>query len=821
MKLFAFALLLGGAAYLVSQDAPPTTTGPQTDGSVMLNSGWRLRPAGQQIPLDTFPMSTAMTPDGKFLLVLHCGYRPPSIAVFDAKTLKEVARVPVVDAWLGLTLSPDGKKVYVGGGAKASVFEFTLAEDGQLSPARTFVVVPEASRQHQDFVGDVTVSPDGRLLYAAILHRDMIAVINPLSGMIIERIRTGRRPYRILFHPDGQSFFVSSWADAAVFRHKAETGERLATIRVGPHPTDMVWSGRRPTVEEGEKPEWQARLFVAAANTNNVYVIGLNDGGGAQVVETLSVALSPRQPAGMTPSALALNSDQTRLYTVCSDANAVAVADISGPRTSVLGFIPTGWYPTAARVLPGGRVFITNGKGSGSFPNPNGPQPGKQILVSHEGIRNPGYVGNLQRGTASVVAADGIATEVVIGNSPYRDQLLDQARASNAVVPGNTASKSPIQHVIYVVKENRTYDQVLGDLGVGNGDPSLTLFTEDSTPNHRKLARDFVLLDNFYVNADVSADGHNWSTAAIAPDYVMKLWPSTYSQRRRHYDYEGGEPAALPPAGRLWNSALAKGLSIRNYGWWVDNKAKAAPTGEVQIDGVRDPVLAPVTNAKFRGFDLDYLDVERAKIFAEDVVQFDREGKMPSLMMIRLGNDHTSGTSPGKYSPTAAMADNDLALGMIVEAVSKTRFWRSTAIFVLQDDAQNGPDHVDSHRSPAFVVSPYSLGRGIDSTFYNTAAMLRTMELILGLSPMTHFDAGAMPMAPAFRNTAREGTYTAVQPKQSIEERNPGTAPGAAKSARMNFEEADEIDDDELNEILWRAIRKTEPPPPMRSIFGR
>jgi DNA-binding beta-propeller fold protein YncE len=820
MKFIILALVTGAAALLVSQNSPVEIVGPQPDGRVLLNSGWRLKPAGQQIPLETFPMSAALTPDGRYLLVLHGGYRPPSIVVLNAASLEQISRVEVPDAWLGLAITTNGRTVYAGGGSRASVYEFSLSDDGAIARTRTFEIVPEANRAHQDFVGDVTLSPDGRLLYAAILHRDQIAVINPLTGIVIEKFQTGRRPYRILFHPDGKSMFVSSWADAAVYHHQAETGQRLGMTRVGPHPTDMIWRDKQTALEEGESADWKARLFVAAANTNNVYVLGVNEDKSVRVIETINTAMEPSEIAGMTPSALALSADQSKLYTVCSDANAVAVADVSGPKSRVLGFVPTGWYPTAARVLPDGRVFVLNGKGSRSFPNPNGPQPGRAPAVSHQGIPNPGYVGNLQTGSASVFAGDLIDTATVLANSPFRARFVEQPVVNNAVVPA-PPGKSPIEHVIYIVKENRTYDQVLGDLGIGNGDPSLTLFPESSTPNHRKLAKEFVLFDNFYVNADVSADGHNWSTAAIAPDYVQKMWPNSYGGRRKHYDYEGGEPAALPPAGRIWHAAQQRGLTIRNYGWWVDNLPKAAPTGQPQVAAVRDPALASVTNMNFRGFDMDYLDVERAKVFLADLEQFERDGKMPNLMMIRIGNDHTSGTSPGKYTPAAAMADNDLALGMIVQGVSRSQFWKKTAIFVLEDDAQNGPDHVDSHRAPAFIVSPYTFGRGIDSTLYNTAAMLRTMELILGMRPMTMFDAGARPMTAAFGLTANAGPYAAVQPKQSLEERNSPNAPGAARSAQLNLEEADEIDDEVMNEILWRAIKGTEPPSPRRSIFGR
>jgi hypothetical protein len=395
-------------------------------------------------------------------------------------------------------------------------------------------------------------------------------------------------------------------------------------------------------------------------------------------------------------------------------------------------------------------------------------------------------------------------------NTPYRDEKLEAASPLPA-----------IEHVIYIVKENRTYDQVLGDLGKGNGDPSLVLFPENVSPNHHKLAREFVLFDNFYVNSDVSADGHHWSTAAIAPDYVQKLWPNSYAGRRKLNDYAGIDPTSHAPAGYLWTSASGAGLSMRNYGYFVTNKPKAAGPGEDQIDAVRDSILTPVTNRKFRGFDVDYPDVERAKVFLADLAEFEKSGTMPRLILMRLGNDHTAGTSAGKIAPLSAMADNDAALGTIVEAVSRSRFWPSTAIFVLEDDAQNGPDHVDSHRSPAFIISPFVKRGAIDSTMYNTTSMLRTMEFLLGLRPMTHFDAGARPMTAAFTRAADPSAYTAEKPRIRLDERNPAASPTAARSARLRFDEADEIDDDELNDILWLAIRKDAPPPPVRSFFAR
>ena len=811
MKLATFLLVFVLAVLVSSAPAPREQVGPLADGGFLLNSGWRVQPAGKQVPVDTFPMASVLSPDGRYLLVLNGGYNPPSISVIDTAAARELARTRVADAWLGLAFTPKGDRVYVGGGSRAAVFEFTFA-NGALQPARTFTVA--AKPTVRDFIGDVALSPDGRLIYAADLYHDQVVVINPQSGMVIEHFKTGRRPYRILFHPDGKSFFVSHWADGSFGRYDANNGSLLANTRVGPHPTDMLW--RPGKVESAdEEVNWVARLFVAAANTNNVYTFGASAEGELTPIESINVAMTPRQPMGMTPSGLALSADGKSLYVVCSDANAVAAVDISQPHSRVAGFIPTGWYPTAARALRDGRLVVLNGRGLRSYPNAqNGPNPTKKPEPVHEGVPALQYVGRLQTGTASFIdppANGGLSawSKQVLANSPYRDEMLD----AKSPLP-------PIEHVIYIVKENRTYDQVLGDMKEGNGDASLTIFGEQITPNLHKLAREFVLLDNFYVNSDVSADGHNWSTAAIAPDYVQKLWPNSYAHRRNLYDYEGQEPAALPPAGFLWTNAAQAGVSMRNFGYFVNNKPQPVQ-GDEQVAGVRDPVLAKVTNRRYRAFDLEYPDVERAKVFLAELAEYEKSGQMPRLILMRLGNDHTSGTSAGKIAPLSAVADNDYALGMLVEGVSRSRFWPKTAIFVLEDDAQNGPDHVDSHRSPAFVISAYARRHFVDGTMYNTTSMLRTMELILGLRPMTTFDAGARPMAGAFQAAANPAPYTAEKPRVPLDARNPANSATAARSARMDFSEADRIDDDELNDILWRAIRGTDPPAPVRSYFAR
>jgi len=731
----AFAAILTVAA-LCSQPAPRERVGPLAGGGYLLNSGWRLQPAGKQIPLGAFPMSVAVSRDGDYLLALNAGIQPPSISVIDTSSGRVTASVPVEDAWLGLTFSPRGDRVYVGGGAHASVYEFSFS-GGKLQPGRTFAVVPADKRTPSDFIGDVAFSPDGRLLYAADVFHDSVAVINPQSGMIIQRYQAGRQPYRILFHPDGKSFFVTHWSDGTLGQYDTATGSFLGSVRIGAHPTDMVWRNGVPEVADGEeRPTWTARLFVAAANTNNVYAVGVGASKELSLVDSINIGFNPQQPLGMTPSALALSPDGKRLFVACSDANAVAVVDVSAGRSYPEGFIPVGWYPTAVAALKSGAVVVVNGKSPGG-----------------------------QTGTASWIdpfSDDQLSawTKTALAGSPESSQKPDQP----ALLPG-------IEHVIYIVKEGRSYDQVLGDLKEGDGDPARATFGEKITPNQHKLAREFVLLDNFYVNGDGRADGVHWSTAAIANDFVMKLWPSVAAQRRKLYDLEGQALAARPPTGYLWTNALAAGLSIRNFGFFVQNAPNAAQ-GSTQAAGVDDPVLSRFTNRLFRGFDPDFPDAERAKVFLADLAEFEKSRMMPRLILMRLANDATSGRAPGKIAEASAVTDNDYALGLVVDAVSHSTFWPSTAILVLEADAQDGSDHVGSYRSPAFVISPYVKRHTVDSTMYNTVSLLRTVELLLGLHPMTHFDGGARPMTEVFQRTPDAAVYSVEKPRIRLDERN-------------------------------------------------
>ncbi len=830
--LIALAVTAGtfGIRMATSQKAVPQRVGPLPDGAFLLNSGWTIRPAGQQVEVGTFPMSSVLSRNGKYLLVLNAGYDPPTISVIDVASKKELSKTHVADAWLGLRIDPRADLFYVGGGTTGKVFEFALDPDsGAVTPKREIQAVEDLANKGSALIGDVELSRDGHYLYAGNLYGDDIAVLDVREGKYLGSWKTGRRPYRIMVAPNGHELLVTAWGDGAIYVHDNKDGKVSTKLRVGAHPTDMLWINKPPAAEEGPSSSFTGRLFVTAANTNNTYVFGVTSDGQLTALETLNVSTTPMHPLGMTPSALATDEKGTKLFVVCSDANAVAQVDISGAHSRVEGFIPTGWYPTTITALKGGELAILNGKGLGSHPNPNGPNPMKSAAQLHAQGNSPvEYVGHIQTGSAQFLPMpddERIAglTRTVIENSPYKDELLDQpiTDEQTAYFAKRDGHLSPIQHVIYIIKENRTYDQVLGDMSQGNGDKSLNLFGEEITPNLHQLAKEFILYDNFYENADVSADGHNWASAAIAPDYTVKIWPSEYGHRSKLYNFEGGEPANTPPAGYIWDNALQAGISIRDYGQWTTNIPLKEVTGSKQIGAVKDAALVPYVDMNYRGFDLEYADVDRAKEFIREWKESDAVGKVAQMSIVRMGNDHTQGTTPGKLTPLSYNADNDYAVGMLVDAVSHSNAWSSTAIFIIEDDAQNGPDHVDSHRAPVWVISPFTHRGMTDSTMYNQTSVLRTMELVLGMRPMTHFDAGARPMFGSFSQSPNAQPYTVINPKISLTDHNAAKGLGAAASARMDFHDADLADDDELNDVLWRAIKHTDPPVPTRSAFAQ
>jgi hypothetical protein len=361
---------------------------------------------------------------------------------------------------------------------------------------------------------------------------------------------------------------------------------------------------------------------------------------------------------------------------------------------------------------------------------------------------------------------------------------------------------------------------VLGDLDRGAADPSLCLFPRRITPNHHRLAEQFVLLDHFHVNADVSSEGWMWTSAAIAPHFVVRRWPANYAGRNRPQGSTVRDPLLDSPSRYLWTRALSSGLRVRNYGFFVTNRAGAKP-GEDIVEKVADPALLPITHRQYAGYDPDFPDAERARLFIEDWTRLEARGELPHLSVLVLPNDHTWGTAPGKLTPFASMADNDLALGRIVEHLTNSKAWPNLAIFVLEDDAQNGPDHLDSHRAPAYVISPYTQRRAVDSTFYNTTTMLRTIELILGLPPMTPFDATSRPMTGVFQSKPDFTPYLVLPANVSLTEKNGPRGALARRGANLDLSAPDRAGDDEMNDLLWQSLRGGTTPLPTRAAYRK
>jgi len=425
------------------------------------------------------------------------------------------------------------------------------------------------------------------------------------------------------------------------------------------------------------------------------------------------------------------------------------------------------------------------------------------------------YIGGLFKGTLSIIDQPGDSklesfSKQVYANTPYNKQTetLSKGLKDNPV-PNIQGGKSPIKYVFYVIKENRTYDQVFGDIKEGNGDPKLCIFPEKVTPNHHALAKEFVLLDNFYVDAEVSADGHNWSMAAYATDYTEKTWPTSYGSRGGTYDYEGSRKIAYPRDGYIWDYCKRAGISYRSYGQFTTK------------DGATTESLIGNIATKFPPYNLDIKDIDRITAFKSDFDSLLAINAVAKFNTIRIGNDHTSGQRIGKLSPTAQVADNDLALGLLVEHISNSSIWKESAIFVLEDDAQNGPDHVDAHRSPAFVISPYTKRSSVNSTMYSTSGMLRTIELILGLPPMSQYDAAAVPMSDCFTSIPDLRPYQVKPSNVDLEQRNTAWNKSAERSQEWNFAREDAAPDLDLNEVVWKSVKGEDSvmPAPRRSAF--
>ena len=633
----------------------------------------------------------------------------------------------------------------------------------------------------------------------AFAQSPSVIVFDAASHLVTARIPVGISPYQTVLSRDGKRLFVSNWSSRNVSIIDTATNAVVSTIEVGANPNDMKLAA-------------DGRLFVACSNDNTVRVI---DTVQLKVVETISTSLTPHSPEGSTPNALEIDPVRKLLFVANTDNNDVAVIDISKrAHSTVAGFIPTGWYPSALVLADhGASLYIGVAKGEAAYPDVMGPTSPLRVRGTTEDVS----IKTLQSSAVERIALTTLLarlpsyTRQVYANSPYNDALLARALPSKepSIIPSEVGRGSPIHHVIYILKENRTYDQVFGDLARTNGDPRLTIFGRQITPNHHALAEQFVALDNVYCDGEVSEDGHSWSMAAYATDFNEKGWPTNYGG----HSGLAWAPAKVPNSGYLWDLAKRYNLTYRSYGEFasrVSNSTSAVMDARQGIYGLLGHVSSAYGGNTTRDGDNADVFIREFDGYEASFDSTDVNKRLPNVIVMSLPEDHTKGTSPGQYTPQASVASNDIALGRIVERVTHSKYWADTAIFVIEDDAQDGPDHVDARRTVALAISPYIHRNKVDSTVYTTSSILRTIELLLGLPPMSQYDAAATPMYASFGVTPDLTPYTAIQPLIDINAKNLRTAYGAPESARMDFAEEDKAPMHRLNEIIWKSIMGEE-----------
>jgi YVTN family beta-propeller protein len=817
MREAKIAVLL--LAIVACTGAPSNEIGSSSDAR-RLPTGVYLDPAGKSTDTGGFPLALVPSPDGRRLVLLLNGFREQGIQVIDRATGTVTQTLVQPAAFLGLVFSPDGKSLYASGGDGDVVYRYAW-NDGSAAIADTIRVGSSAASRGKRYPAGIGVSPNGKMLYVAENLDDSLAVVDLASGRVTQRFATEKYPYGVAVSPDG-TVFVSAWGGSTVSVFTASSGSMKSAGRIpaGRHPSALLLS------RDG------SRLFVASGSTDRIAVI---DTRQQKSIGNLNDAPPAGPSEGSTPNAFALSPDGTRLFVAEADNNAVGVFDLTASSSGIssahgddklTGRIPTQWYPSAVWASADS-IFVVNGKGRGAGPNRAGPQPiwklRLDLLDNTQRVDPQNKTGRVNPRNTTRGQLSG--TLSMIDNARMSGSELSQMTARVSRANGwNIAPKSsaypPIEHVIYVIKENRTYDQVFGDLTQADGDTSLLFFPRPLSPNHHALAERFGIFDRFFVNAEVSPDGHNWSTAAYTSDYLQKTVPSEYSDRGRDYDYEGtnrqkptDDDVAEPGSGYLWNLAQKAGITFRNYGEFVIDPG-FQPDGSQAPGYTGDkPFLADHTNTAYAGFGLSVSDQKRMDVWVADMQKFDREGNMPAFEIVRLPNDHTAGARAGSLTPQAFMADNDLALGRMIEALSKSRFWKSTVVFVLEDDAQNGPDHVDSHRSVMMVISPWASGRVVHR-FVNTTDVIATMEELLKLGAMSHFDYFGRPLRDIWRSKPDPSPYSALTPAVSLDAKNPSTGAGAVASRKLALNKEDEANEDLFNRILWRTIKGQSRPFP-------
>ena len=798
-KIISLFYLLSALIFVQAQDLTAIE-----NNRVKLPNGWALTAVGKSLPLGDLPLNIAVSKTHRYAAVTNNGQSTQSIQLLDAKNDTELDKVTISRAWGGLAFSADEQSLYVSGGDNNWILRYSIVNN-KLIVSDTIKLGNAWGRQKNA----ASISPTGialddkkNILYVVTKQDNSLYLIDLKTKTILHKIELGTEAYTCILNQDMSKLYISLWGRDKVLTFDTRKNEIIDSIAVGDNPNELLIAHNGRT------------LYVSNANDNTVSVIDLKK---STVLETLNTAVYPTQLSGTTSNAVALTNDDKTLYVANADNNCLAVFDVSKPGSShSLGFIPTGWYPTVVRVIDS-KLYVANGKGFSSFANPNGPNPisKRESVLLHGGDtskpKQVQYIGGLFTGTLSVIPLPtdkqlSVYTQAVYHNTPYnKDKEINADGEMGNPIPHKIADTSSIKYVFYIVKENRTYDQVLSDFPQGNGDTSLLLFGRNITPNQHSLVDNFVLLDNFYVDGEVSADGHDWCMGAYATDYMEKNWPTSYGGRGK-----GAIGKTALNKLFIWDLANRSNISFRTYGEFVN--ADNTP---------RIPVLKDHFTPEYPTKDLKDPDTMRYRIWVKDFDSLMKQNAVPRLNTFRLLSDHTEGTAPGRPTPYAHVADNDLAVGMMVEHISKSPIWENTVIFIAEDDAQNGPDHVDAHRTTAYIAGGYVKRHFVDHTMYSTSSMVRTIELILGLPPMSQYDAAATPMWRCFSKKPDNTVFTSLPSTINLNDVNPGGTKLAAMAKGLNLSEIDRVPDEIMNTMLWKSIKgeNAKVPVPVRAAF--
>lgn len=771
---------------------------------VSLPNGWKLSSAGKSFGLGDLPLNIAVSNSKKFVAVTNNGVSAHSIMLIDVKSERVIDSVFIPKAWYGLAFSPDDQFLYAAGGHDNKIVRYEIIQN-KLSKKDEIVL--GAVWPNRVAPSGITFDAKREKIYVVTRDNRTLYVIDAKTQKIEKQFGLDGEAYMSVLSTDAKELYISCWGCDHVLVFDLNMQAWKTPIKVGDNPNEMLIS-----------PNGQ-QLYVCNANDNTVSVINLKT---KKVIETLDVALYPNSPSGSTTNGLAMDPIKKSLYIANADNNCLAVFDVSMPGKSVpKGFIPVGWFPTNVKFI-NNKIWVTNGKGNTSLANPYGPRPiknGEEVILHGADVNAPKevqYIGSMFKGTMSVIPSPSVKdlqaySKAVYRNtsySPTKSDLADKD-APGFPIPMKMGQKSPIKYVFYVIKENRTYDQVLSDVKGGNGDTTLLLFGRKYTPNQHAIAEKFVLLDNFYVDSEVSADGHQWSMGAYATDYMEKSWPTSYGGKGGGIYGDPEKNVVLNKSGYIWDLCNRYGVTFRTYGEFVTN-------GKATI-----PVLDKHFHPTFPSYSLAIMDTTRLRIWKTEFEAMVKENRVPQFNTLRLGNDHTEGLRIGRPTPYAHVADNDLAVGQLIETLSKSPIWNETAVFILEDDAQNGADHVDAHRSTAYVAGGFVKRNYVDHTAYSTSSMLRTMELILGLSPMSQYDAAAMPMWRCFDSVAKPSDFKAISPNVDLRTKNVVRNEWQRKSELFNFEKEDANNDVAFNLVLWHGLKgdKVPFPGPTRAAF--